>query len=468
MCFNSSLSEMYWDLLENFYGSVIATDPSGKILYANRYVREKKLAELGDRLIGMQMQDLVRDGYLTKSATLEVLATQKQSIMSIDVSHQEDKHKSIMTTAIPLFDDNGKLYLVVAFSIDEFFAKDLIQQVEMEKNHLQELLASLNQTSKTTIIAESNEMKKLLALAARYALLDDTITIYGESGTGKDVFSKFIYQHSSRADESYLSVNCAAIPLSLIESELFGYEGGAFTGASSKGKAGYFELANNGTLFLDEIGELPLSAQATLLRVLENHEIMRVGGSHVMHVNVRIIAATNRNLKELVREGKFREDLYYRLSVLELNIPPLRERPDDIKALAVFFLNYYNRKYDSQKLFSLGTLESLTAYSWPGNVRELKHVINKMVLCEPTNYLHFDLIRCDFVDVRDSTFSKFHIDYTQTLEESMGVFEKNYIESILENTHGNIKLAAERLGIHKSNLYKKISKYGIIARLNKD
>ncbi len=345
MFFNPSLSNMYYEMLENFYGSIIASDSSGKILYANRYVREIKLAGLGDRIIGMQMQDLVRNGFLSKSATLEVLETQKQSIMSIEVPQLKDEDKSIMTTAIPLFDEDGKLYLVVAFSIDEFFAKEMIQHIEIEKNHLQELLAFIGKTSKTTVIAESNEMKKLLALAVRYAPLDDTIIIYGESGTGKEVLSKFIYQRSSRTDKPYLSVNCAAIPLSLIESELFGYESGAFTGASSKGKAGYFELANNGTLFLDEIGELPLSAQATLLRVLENHEVMRIGGSCIIHVNVRIIAATNRNLKEMVREGKFREDLYYRLSVLELVIPPLRERPSDIKALAIFFLNIHNRKY---------------------------------------------------------------------------------------------------------------------------
>lgn len=461
MFFNPSLSNMYYEMLENFYGSIIASDSSGKILYANRYVREIKLAGLGDRIIGMQMQDLVRNGFLSKSATLEVLETQKQSIMSIEVPQLKDEDKSIMTTAIPLFDEDGKLYLVVAFSIDEFFAKEMIQHIEIEKNHLQELLAFIGKTSKTTVIAESNEMKKLLALAVRYASLDDTIIIYGESGTGKEVLSKFIYQRSSRTGKPYLSVNCAAIPLSLIESELFGYESGAFTGASSKGKAGYFELANNGTLFLDEIGELPLSAQATLLRVLENHEVMRIGGSCIIHVNVRIIAATNRNLKEMVREGKFREDLYYRLSVLELVIPPLRERPSDIKALAIFFLNYYNRKYNSQKTFALGTLKSLMTYSWPGNVRELKHTINKMVLRTPSNYLRFDLVKYNSADIQDNALTKIRIDYTQTLQESVSIFEKSYIEAILEDTHGDIQMTAERLGIHKSNLYKKISKYGI-------
>lgn len=461
MFYNPALSKIYYELLENFYGSVVATDTSGTIVYANRYVREVKLAELGDRLVGMRMKDLVRGGFLSKSATLEVLETQKQSIMSIEVPRQEDEYRAIMTAAIPLFDEAGEFYLVVAFSIDEFFAKEMIQQIEIEKNHLQELIAFIGKSSKTTVIAESNEMKKLLALAVRYAPLDDTIIIYGESGTGKEVLSKFIYQHSAREDKPYLSVNCAAIPLSLIESELFGYESGAFTGASSKGRAGYFELANNGTLFLDEIGELPLSAQATLLRVLENHEVMRIGGSRITHVNVRIIAATNRNLKEMVKEGRFREDLYYRLSVLELMIPPLRERPSDIKALAIFFLNYYNRKYNSQKTFALGALKSLMAYSWPGNVRELKHTINKMVLRTTSNYLRFDEIKYNYADVQYNAFMKPHIDYTQTLEESMGLFEKSYIEAVLEDTHGEVKLAAERLGIHKSNLYKKISKYGI-------
>ena len=212
---------------------------------------------------------------------------------------------------------------------------------------------------------------------------------------------------------------------------------------------------------MDEIGELPLSAQATLLRVLENHEVMRIGGSCIIHVNVRIIAATNRNLKEMVREGKFREDLYYRLSVLELVIPPLRERPSDIKALAIFFLNYYNRKYNSQKTFALGTLKSLMTYSWPGNVRELKHTINKMVLRTPSDYLRFDLVKYNSADIQDNAFAKIQIDYTQTLQKSVGIFEKSYIEAILEDTHGDIQLTAERLGIHKSNLYKKISKYGI-------
>lgn len=235
-----------------------------------------------------------------------------------------------------------------------------------------------------TIIANSESFRKVVELAQRVATFDGaTVLILGESGTGKELVSELLVNNSPRKDMPYLQVNCGAIPENLIESELFGYEKGAFTGADNRGHKGLFEAANGGTVFLDEIGDLPLHMQVKLLRVLQQRKVTRVGGTEPIDINVRVIAATNKNLEQMVREGQFREDLYYRLNVVSVQIPPLRERKEDIVPLLNHFLTVVNQKYHTQKTIFPDTIDAFENYPWPGNVRELENVLENLVITTP-------------------------------------------------------------------------------------
>jgi transcriptional regulator with PAS, ATPase and Fis domain len=249
---------------------------------------------------------------------------------------------------------------------------------EKYKDALSDL--NLQDLKKHGIISESKEMKQVLQVALKLAHLDvSNILILGESGTGKGLIAQFIHDSGKRRNKPFIQINCAALPESLLEAELFGFEKGAFTGAGAKGKIGLLEMAQNGTILLDEIGELPWSVQSKLLKCLDEHEIMHIGGLKPIKINCTIIAATNRDLRAGVREHKFREDLFHRLNAFHLQMPPLRDRPEDIIALANFYLDEYNRKYHMRKRFSLRAINELQQYIFPGNVRELKNIIKQGV-----------------------------------------------------------------------------------------
>ncbi|UCH45426.1 MAG: sigma-54-dependent Fis family transcriptional regulator, partial [Nitrospiraceae bacterium] len=280
------------------------------------------------------------------------------------------------------------------------------------------------------------------------------VIIYGESGSGKELVARALHRASDRKDNSFIEVNCAAIPTELIESELFGHEKGSFTGAF-EAKKGKFELANNGTLFLDEIGDMSLPTQAKLLRVIETQEFQRVGGSKKIKVDVRIIAATNKDLLEEIEKGNFREDLYFRLSVIPITVPPLRERKADIPLLVAHFLKSFGQQYGQKpKKISKATLRSLIEYDWPGNVRELKNSIERFVIMNPT----------DTIDIKESlSFKGSKTDYYsyKTLREAREQFEKDFIVKKLEENNWNISKTAEDLEIERSNLHRKIKSLGI-------
>ena len=232
-----------------------------------------------------------------------------------------------------------------------------------------------------SIIARGPEMREIISIAKRIAPFNTTVLITGETGTGKDVVANLLHQFSTRCDKPFIKINCSAISENLFESELFGYERGSFTGALKEGRAGYFEAANHGTLFLDEIGDMPLSSQVKLLRVLQSKEVVRIGSSKAVPVDVRVILATNRNLRVMVRKGTFREDLYYRINIINLYIPPLRERRSSIRPLAESFLQRYGEKYGVRKRLSQNALELLLSYDWPGNIREMENMIQRLLLC---------------------------------------------------------------------------------------
>ncbi len=309
-------------------------------------------------------------------------------------------------------------------------------------------------TKKWKLIGNAKKMDLLREQMDMAALSNSRVLIFGESGSGKELVAHILHDKSKRADKPFIETNCAAIPQELIESELFGHEKGSFTGAFER-KKGKFELADSGTLFLDEIGDMSLSTQAKVLRVIETQEFQRVGGSKNIKVDVRIISATNKDLKEEVRQANFREDLLYRLNVIPLTIPPLRERKDDIPVLIDYFLEYFAAEYGKkQKKISSDALKMLESYDWPGNVRELRNVIERLVIMTPS-----DTITPKNLVIGETTRSDYFS--LKTLREARESFEKDFITKKLEENNWNISKTAELLDIERSNLHRKIKAYDI-------
>ena len=334
-------------------------------------------------------------------------------------------------------------YLLKPINLEELLVK--IKKIE-EKKKLEEEIQDLKEELEKypDIVAESAKMKKVLSLALKVAPTPTTVLLTGESGTGKEVLARFIHKESRRRGR-FVAVSCAAIPETLLEAELFGYEKGAFTGAARE-KPGKFELANGGTIFLDEIGDMPFSLQVKLLRVLQEKEVERIGAISPRKVDVRIIAATNRNLEEKVRMGEFREDLFYRLNVFHIHIPPLRERPRDILPLAELFLRKYSLELSKKiKDFSPGAKRILVSYRWPGNVRELENVVERAcVLCD-SEFIERKHIMIGFKEEKELL----------KLED----VEREHIKRVMEMVNWNITKGAEILGIHRNTLSKKIKEY---------
>lgn len=325
-------------------------------------------------------------------------------------------------------------------------AENLILRQELEKRY------HLND-----IIGKSHSMQKIFEMVRTVAKSNSTVLVQGESGTGKELIARAIHDSSSRKEKPFIAISCAAIPESLLESELFGHERGSFTGAISQRK-GKFEMAHNGTLFLDEVGEMNLSTQVHLLRVLQEKEFRRVGGTELVKVDVRIISATNKNIKKLVNEGRFREDLYYRLNVVTIDLPPLRERREDILPIAYHFLKKFSSENHKEvNQFSQEALEFIVKYDWPGNVRQLENAIeHAVVVCKGNTVVLEDLPS----EIRNSKSSP----NGHTKLKSIRDIERDHIMGVLESTNWNRSRAAQILGIERATLYNKLRNYGILAK----
>lgn len=308
------------------------------------------------------------------------------------------------------------------------------------------------------IIFKSKAMENLVSLAEKVAKSEVTVLIEGESGTGKEVMANLIKTHSFRNSKPFIKVNCGAIPENLLDSELFGYEKGAFTGALETGKEGLFEMADGGTIFLDEIGTVSLNMQVKLLRVLQEREIMRVGGSGYKSIDVRIIVASNVNLKRLAEIGAFRSDLYYRLNIISIVMPPLRARKSDISPLVQYFLEIFNEQYGTHKRISENGWKVLFKYHWPGNVRELENIIERLVVTSESDTLDENCIQSQLHDL--GVEDCFEIQITSDLKTNMEAFEKKLISSQMGYYKRSGELAVA-LGLDKSTLTRKIKKYGI-------
>ncbi len=295
----------------------------------------------------------------------------------------------------------------------------------------------------------------MIGLASKVAEVDSTVLITGESGVGKEVLASYIHANSKRSDKPFIKINCGAIPVTLLESEFFGYEKGAFTGASKEGKTGIFELAHNGTLFLDEIGEIPLPLQVKLLRVLQENEFLRVGGTKLIKVNVRIIGATNKDLEQEIKKGNFREDLFYRLNVVPIHIPSLRKRKEDILPLTLFFLKQFNEKYHKNKSISHEVIESFQNYNWAGNIRELQNIIERLVVLADSD--HIDIADLPSIFRRHNVSEAITIHKIMPLKQAISFVEKQLITMAKEKYSTTSKIA-EVLGVDQSTISRKINK----------
>ena len=346
-------------------------------------------------------------------------------------------------------------YITKPFSLDEFL---LLVERALELKRLKEdnirLRKDLNRCYRApNIVGESAAINKVFSLVERISASDSTVLILGESGTGKELVATALHYQSNRKGKPLIKVNCAALPEGLIESELFGHEKGAFTGAVRR-KPGRFELANGGTIFLDEIGDVPLSTQSKILRVIQERQFERIGGTTTMTVDVRIIAATNRNLEEEVRVGRFREDLYYRLNVIPLVLPPLRERREDIPGLIEFFMEKYRKKLSKNVRLSGETVEALLSYDYPGNVRELENAIERCVTLSGSNVIGKE-------DLPDTVANRQQVAGSLLLSDVAADAEKNHILEVLKTTRGGKTSAAKILGISRKTLWEKMNVYGI-------
>ena len=380
--------------------------------------------------------------------TLKEIKDIKPDIPVIMISGHGNIDLAVKATRMGAYDFLEKPLSLEKVLLD---AKRAIERrtLEMEYNALKQDL-----TKKWRLIGNSKTMKQLMEQIDIAAQSNSRVLILGESGSGKEIVAHILHDQSGRAEKPFIEMNCAAIPQELIESELFGHEKGSFTGAFER-KKGKFELADEGTLFLDEVGDMSLSTQSKVLRVIETQEFQRVGGSKTIKVDVRIIAATNKDLREEVKKGNFREDLLYRLNVIPVVIPPLRNRKEDIPVLVEYFLEYFAAEYGKRpKKMAPGGLKVLEAYDWPGNIRELRNMIERLVIMTPldtitpTNLVIGESVRSDYFSFK-------------TLREARDVFEKDFIIKKLEENNWNISKTAEVLDIERSNLHRKIKAYDI-------
>jgi PAS domain S-box-containing protein len=435
-------------------------DHEGKVIRINKASSEISGVK-PEEVIGKKMDNLVRDGLVNRSVTLEVI--EKKSIVTL--VQEQKTGKLVLSTGSPLFDRHGNVRLVVVNERDLTELHNLRLELEESKRLNDRYRSEINSSNDqkellSEIVIRSKNMQIIFDTAIRVAKVDSTVMIQGESGVGKSHFAKLIHQASDRRQAPFIRVDCSSIPESLIESELFGYEAGAFSGALTKGKAGLFQMADKGTLFLDEIGDIQLNLQVKLLRFLDDKSVIRLGGTKEKKINTRVIVATNRNLDEMVKEGKFRNDLFFRLNVVPLVIPSLKERSEELPHLISFFLDKFNKKCSLQKTLSPKTLEYLCCYTYPGNIRELANIIERLVVLSAGNLISDeDLpanIKSNIILSNGLKISENNWNLPQAVARlEVGMI----IEAV--NIFGSQRKAAKALGVDQSTLTRKLKRYNI-------
>ncbi|AKP79077.1 MULTISPECIES: sigma-54 interaction domain-containing protein [Priestia] len=439
------INDELYDIFESSFDEIFVTDANGYVLVVNSEC-EKNYALKVEDFIGKHVKELQEMGIFYPSATLKVI----ESNQAIELVQKTNSGRYLHVRTRPVFTNDGQLKSVISYSRDLTDLMELKRKVEEMEEQLENYKKELNESVDLEgIVTKSEAMKKVFSTIQRVASVNTTVLLLGETGVGKSRVAKLLHQLSTRKQQPYHELNCAALPEQLIESELFGYEGGTFTGAFREGKKGIIELSNEGTLFLDEIGELSLSAQSKLLHVLQDRTIRPVGSTRAVSIDVRIIAATNQNLEQMVEEGKFRRDLYYRLNVVPITIPPLRERKEDILPLVYQFLHHFNTVYERNVRLSPKALDAFLGQEWKGNVREVENIIERLVVTGE-----------EMITLKDLPFAKeFAIDPpVHTLPEMIEHVEKEMVIKAFEQHRSSYKVA-EQLGISQSQASRKIRKY---------
>ncbi len=449
-------------LIEGFYDGIVLVEKDRIIRVNSSFARITGIKE--DAMLGIKVGELDGANHICLHTIQEVVRLAQQMRKSVTSMGKLRHGNEIYVTATPVQPRADIGYIMVN-------VRD-VTELQLLKEEVSRLLAlylstpqevRISQITGQEIVTENRVMRGILDLVARLAQVDSTVLFEGESGTGKEVLARLTHRLSSRRKGPFISVNCGAIPETLFESELFGYAKGAFTGAVNDGKPGFFELADDGVLFLDEVSEIPLNCQVKLLKVIENLEVMRVGGVKTTQFNVRVIAATNKSLPKMVKEGTFREDLYYRLYVVPIKIPPLRERREDIFSLAWHFLRVCNQKFKQSKRFSKEIIQAMETYDWPGNVRELQNVIERLTLTTDDELLRPEHLPLSIFQEPPGENAMLKINGFLPLERAREAVERQLIVQAL-SLRGTTREAARLLGVNHSTVVRKVKRYGIKVR----
>jgi len=460
----------FMELLNAINVGIFVLDAKGNYLYVNdSYCR--MFNKKPEYFHNTSIPKLKEMGYLTVSVWEQVLQKNAPIVSLVTIRNVElNQVYQHFSTGIPIFNKDGsiKYILYIVESMESMTRR--IQEGILNKQH-RTATDMITSDPNADIIVESPKMKQLLTMLNNVSKTDASILITGPTGSGKEVLANYSHRMSTHNGGPFISVDCAAIPENLLESELFGYEKGAFTGASNQGKIGQIELANGGTLFLDEINSMPLGLQGKLLRVLENRKVKKIGALEAKSIDFRLICASNENLESLVQNGSFRSDLFYRINVVPVHVPPLHERKEDIAPLAFFFLQHFCKKYSRMKVLTENVITSMMSYDWPGNVRELKNFIERLVVTSPDTDLQIDTIpKGSAVDHFNENKPIFHSVLPEQINlpisRETGFSHRAYMEQcekqLLQDALKQFKKpakVAEVLDLDLSNVYRKMRKY---------
>ncbi|KQL48272.1 transcriptional regulator [Brevibacillus choshinensis] len=448
----------YEAVLGSLFDIVHVTDAQGKTLYCSKGYGEY-FGINPEEMMGKPIEDFYHKGYFSPTITMRVIRDKKK-VQTIQTTKQNRK---LFVEGTPIWDQEGNFSGVVNTSID-ITDEEKLQQELNEIKYIGTLYQSEitkergRKKGNTCLIYRSTSMQQVTAMAEKLAQVESSMILLGESGVGKGVLAKYIHECSPRTDKPFVHINCGAIPETLLESELFGYEKGAFTGADKDGKSGLIEKANGGTLFLDEIGELPLNLQVKLLTVLQDKMITPVGSSTSRKVDVKLITATNKNLRQMVREGKFREDLYYRIHVVPLEIPPLRERREEIPVLIHYFRGVFCERYSLDRQLSDVCYRILEEYDWPGNVRELENVVERLVVTSHDELITPAQIPRYIHNQEGSANNGVKVDRVMQMQDAMEEVERQLMQRAFDLHKTSIKVA-EALGISQPSASRKLRKW---------
>lgn len=451
--------EIFKLILDNYEEEIFVVNSDNVAIYVNN-ASERHYGKKPEEIIGKSSSELM-DLFLCDPLITPIVREEKRKVT---LEQTTVIGKKIHTTAIPVLDANGDIELIIYYSKDITKFEEMKHELKLTRDMLvkktldDEINDGINisvQNSPMHIIAESSVMKDVLNKAERVAEVDSTVLILGESGTGKGILARYIHNMSHKEKESFIVINCAAIPDELLEAELFGYEAGSFTGAKDKGKIGFMELANNGTLFLDEISELSPKLQAKLLHVLQDKQFFKIGGRKLINTNARIITATNRDLKKRVEEGLFRQDLYFRLNVIGIEIPSLRERREDILPLIDYFLDKFNKQYKSNHDISNECLDMLRNHAWKGNIRELENLMERLTVMVEEKTIDVKHLPKGWLNNSKYKIDEFNSVSLDSIKEEV---ERDMIVEAYEKC-GSSRKVAKMLNISQSRASRLIYKY---------